>query len=61
MFGGGGEREGGVVSDPEREECKVERNSSSGEAGHWAGWMRGVPNTASAGERFVRSQEEEQK
>jgi hypothetical protein len=49
MSGGGGEREEGAVSYPEREERNVERNgeeSSSGEAENWTGRMRGVPRTA---------------
>ena len=44
--------------EPEREWEREERNweeSSSGEAGNWAGRMRGEPKTASAGERLERS------
>ena len=51
-MGGGWEEE---VSEPEREKGREERKweeLSSGVAGNWEGRTRGVPKTASAGDKL---------
>ena len=54
----GGEGVGGIVREPESVEESLARNfweESSGRAGNWEGRMRGVPKTASAGEKLESS------
>ncbi len=58
MSGEAGEGVGGMVREPESVEESLTRNfweESSGRAGNWEGRMRGVPKTASAGEKLESS------
>jgi len=58
MSGEAWEGVGGMVREPESVEESLARNfweESSGRAGNWEGRMRGVPKTASAGEKLESS------